>query len=320
MKRYGHLLEKVHDFGNLLTAFQRARRGSGWTAQSEAFFFHLEAECLRLQEQLASGTYQPSPYRCFHIQDPKPRTISVAPFRDRVVHHALVAVLTPIYEPVFIADSYATRVGKGTHRAIRRAQTFCASHAWYLKMDVAGFFANVNHATMLKLLGRKIKDARLLAFVERILHNGGAMGKGLPVGNLTSQFLANVYLDPLDHLVKDRWGIRGYLRYMDDFVLFGDDPMALDQGREAIEGFLIDCLQLSAKAQATCLNRTAHGLTFLGRRVFPRYLRLSSEGWRRNHRRLRQCVAAWESGIIDDGTLAGRLASLTGHRDALRRR
>ena len=140
----------------------------------------------------------------------------------------------------------------------------------------------------------------------------------MPVGNLTSQFLANVYLDPLDHQVKDHWRVRGYLRYMDDFVLFGDDPLVLDRQRQDIEAFLHRRLALTAKSAATCINRSAHGLTFLGRRVFPRYIRLSGEGWRRNRRRLHQCQNAWRAGYLDDDALACRLASLIGHRDALR--
>lgn len=313
-------MAQVCDFGNLLAAFERARRGSGWSPASQAWFFHLETETLRLQEALASGRYRPGPYRRFHIQDPKPRIISVAPFRDRVVHHALVAALVPVFEPRFITDSYATRVGKGTHRAVRRAQVFCRRHGWYLKMDIASYFASVNHGILLSLLRRKVKEAALLQLIARILDNGGENGLGLPVGNLTSQFLANVYLDPLDHLVKDRWGVPGYLRYMDDFVLFDDDPTLLDSRRVEIESFLASELLLMAKQPATRLNRTKHGLAFLGRRIFPNYLRLSGEGWRRNRRRLRRCAVDWELGRIDDLRLACRLASLIGHRDALRMR
>ncbi len=166
-------------------------------------------------------------------------------------------------------------------------------------------------------LASRIVDAGL-DVMERIVDNGGADGKGLPVGNLTSQFLANVYLDPLDHWIKERQRLRGYLRYMDDFVLFDDDPLALDAHRTEIEAFLADALRLKAKQRATCLNRTGHGLSFLGRRIFPNALRLSGEGWRRNRRRLRHAVAEWEADLIDEQTLSARLASLIGHRDGLK--
>jgi RNA-directed DNA polymerase len=316
MRRRGHLFEQVTDFANLLHAYTKARRGSGWCDQTRRFFFALEPELLTLQKEPVLARYVPGAYRHFRIIDPKPRLISVAPFRDRVVHHAVVAVLTPVYEPVFIHDSYATRLGKGTHRAVLRARAFCRRDPWFLKMDVAAYFASVDHGVLMELLQRRIKDRRLLDLLALILANGGSKGRGLPIGNLTSQFLANVYLDPLDHLVKDRWGVKGYLRYMDDFVLFGADPITLDQRREAIESFLAERLKLRAKPRATSLNRSGHGLTFLGRRVFPRYLRLTAEGRRRNLRRQRACIRAWENAYIDDDTLARRLASLLGHRDA----
>lgn len=149
----------------------------------------------------------------------------MAPFRDRVVHHALVGALEPIYERCFINDSYATRKGKGTHRAVRRAQAFMRKTQGYLKTDVEKYFDRIDHAILQGIIERKIKDRNLLKLIGLIIANsdrsrGLAKGKGLPIGNLTSHFLANVYLDPLDHFLKDGLGLRYYVRYMDDMVFF----------------------------------------------------------------------------------------------------
>jgi RNA-directed DNA polymerase len=220
MKRIGTLFDGVTSYDTLLLASRRAMRGCGRTAVTCRFFYDLESELLRLQEELKSGIYRPGAYRYFTVRDPKERLIAVAPFRDRVVHHAVVHVLTPIYERVFIHDSYATRAGKGTHVAVLRAQQFLRKWPWYLKADIARYFDSVDHDIMMAMLERKLKDASLIYLIDRIVRNASAPDKGLPIGNLTSQFLANVYLDPLDHEIKDHMGVHGYIRYMDDFVVF----------------------------------------------------------------------------------------------------
>lgn len=319
MRRVGHLFDAVCSFDNLLHAFRAARRGCGWSPEVERFFVRLEPELLRLRRELLDDRYRPGVYRYFAISDPKPRTIAVASFRDRVVHHAVVAVLGPIYERRFIADSYATRRGKGTHRAVRRAQTFLRRWPWYLKMDVEGYFDSVDHEVLLSLLRRQLKDARLLGLLERLVRNSREPGRGLPIGNLTSQFLANVYLDPFDHEVKARWGVQGYLRYMDDFVLFGADRQTLSAQREAVAAYLAERLRLRLKERACWLNRSSHGLTFLGRRVFAHHIRTCPANRRRTLRRVGDAMGLWNEGVIDDIALAQRLASLYGYLDYFRR-
>jgi retron-type reverse transcriptase len=313
MKRIGNLFDQVTDYQTLLLAFRRARRGTGWTAETRHFFFHLEPELLRLQETLETGRYRPGAYRYFPIRDPKPRLIAVAPFRDRVVHHAIVHALEPVYERCFIHDSYATRPGKGTHAAIRRAQTFARRWPWYLKMDIEKYFESADHGVLLGLLERKLKDRRLLALLERIIHNGAISGRGLPIGNLTSQFLANVYLDPLDHYLKEEQGVRGYLRYMDDFVAFGENKQELLTLRHTIGDYLTERLRLRLKIDATWLNRSSHGLSFLGMRVFPNLIRVKPENRRRSLKRLQRRLAQWAAGEIDDARLAQSLTSIQAH-------
>lgn len=313
MKQHGYLFPFVTAFANLFTAAKRARQGCGWGKETSRFFFHLEPELLTLQAELLTGRYQPSPYRFFEVRDPKCRTIAVAPFRDRVVHHAIVQVLTPIYERIFIHDSYATRVGKGTHLAIRRAQKFMQQWPWYLKMDVAKFFDSVDHDILLGLLQNKLKDKRLICLLEQIIRNSSLPGVGLPVGNLTSQFMANVYLNPFDHEVKDRWRVSGYVRYMDDWVLFGDENKGLKECVPRVEVFLSNQLKLQLKTNATWLNRSSHGLSFLGMRVFPRFIRMQPRARCRSLRGMNRRVAEWMQGDISEKKMAHSLDSVVGH-------
>ena len=216
MKRYGHLWEGMISFENLLRAAEKARRGKRFKPGAARFFFRLEPELLRLQEELANLTYRPGPYRTFTIYEGKPRQISAAPFRDRVVHHALTGILEPIFERSFIHDSYACRKGKGTHAAVNRCQHFARRHAYVLKADVRKYFPSIDHAILKELIARRIKDPSVLHLVSTIIDHSNPQPsviawfpgddlftpierrRGLPLGNQTSQFFANVYLDPLD--------------------------------------------------------------------------------------------------------------------------
>jgi len=313
MKRVGHLFEKMIAFDNLLSASRRAMQGSGRTDPVCRFFFRLEPELLKLQKELAQGSYRPGAYRFFTVHDPKERTIAVAPFRDRVVHHAVVGVLIPVYERVFIHDSYATRPEKGTHRAILRARSFVRRWPWYLKADVKKYFDSVDHEILMDILKRKLKDGRVLDLLERIVDNTPTPGKGLPIGNLTSQFLANVYLDPLDHEIKDRRRIRGYIRYMDDLIVFGDSKTELLSQKMFIEQYLEEKLDLRLKPGGTYVNRSKHGLSFLGVRIFERIIRVRPENLRRSLRRMHRRIREWRCGRLDEDSMVQSVESIVGH-------
>lgn len=313
MKRYANLFDSTASFPNLLSAARKARQGCTNTQESRRFLFHLEPELLTLQRELNSQTYTPGPYRFFFVSDPKKRRIAVAPFRDRVVHHAVVNILGPIYERSFIHDSYATRPGKGTHAAILRAQAFTRRWPWHLKADIDKYFDSVDHQTLLGALRRKILDRRMLALLERIIANAPEPGQGLPIGNLTSQFLANVYLDPFDHFVKEELRIKGYLRYMDDFVLFAENRKALKDLRPLIQAYLAVRLGLRIKPTAVWINRSTHGLTFLGMRIFPGLLRVRPENLRRCQRRMANKLRLWKQGRITETALRDSLVSSAGH-------
>lgn len=280
--------------------------------QKRNFFYHLEPFLLLLQRQLSEQSYRPDVYRYFHIRDPKPRKIAVAPFRDRVVHHALTQVLMPVFESTFIHDSYATRTGKGTHKAIERAQQFCRRYQWFYKMDIEHFFETVDQSTMLALIEHKVKDPKVLALSEKIIRNSPG-DKGLPIGNLTSQFFANIYLNPLDHFIKEVLHTKAYLRYMDDFVIFSDSFYDLKQKHQQIEHFSNEMLQLKLKEQACWLNKTSHGLSFLGYRIFPGILRHCPQNYQRSKKRMNMRFKAYINGYMSEQALADSLQCTIAH-------
>jgi len=316
MKRQGGLFERIVGFDNLLAAERRAARGKRDRPSVARFEFHLEGELLALQEALSCGTYQPGGFFTFEVRDPKRREICAASFRDRVVHHAVCDVLEPHFERRAISDSYACRRGKGTHAAIARAQQLARRYPFFLKCDVRRFFASVDHRVLRSLLARLFKEPMLLALLDRIIDHGppdAAPGKGLPIGNLTSQHFANLYLGELDHHLKDRLRVPGYLRYMDDLLLFADDKPTLHRWLAEIRAFLAARLQLGLKEEATGLAPVSEGIPFLGFRVYPELIRLNQRTRRRFRRQVRELERAYAAGLIDTDALCPRAASLFAH-------
>ncbi len=234
----------------------------------------------------------------------KPRLISAAPYRDRVVHHALTGILEPICERSFLADSFACRKGKGTHAAMRRCQQFARRHRWAYKADVRKFFPSIDHAILKGLIRRKIKDPHVLWLTDLLIDHSNPQEevyflfpgddffapaehrRGLPLGNQTSQFFANVYLDPLDHFVKERLRLPGYIRYVDDFVCFADDKRLLQNARRQIADFLAT-LRLKVHATKDAIFPVRQGIRFVGYRVWGSHVKLVPANVYRFRRRLR---------------------------------
>lgn len=312
MQRIGSLKESFLSFENLYTAYKKAYRGTK-SYQSYGFAFNADREILLLQSELANGSYEPGNYTCFTIKEPKERVISVAPFRDRVVHHALVNVIEPIYEKRFIYDSYATRKEKGTHKAIGRAQGFLRERPWFLKMDVKKYFDSIDHNALNTIIKRKIKDCFILNLCGKIIAKGGNGLKGLPIGNLTSQFFANVYLDVFDHYIKDELKVKRYLRYMDDFCVFDSCKKTLKKLRSDITLFLNENLRLEVKEPATLINSALHGLPFLGVRVFPNLIRLKRENFIRSYNKLKTREWQRRKDYISYNEYSSSMQSLTAH-------
>jgi RNA-directed DNA polymerase len=219
-----------------------------------------------------------------------------------------VAVLEPLWEPGFHADSYATRKGKGTHRAVRRAQGLLREHRWHLKSDIRSYFASVDLEILLRLVAERLADTRMLELLARVLHADPRL-PGLPIGNLTSQFLANVYLDGFDHWLVDELGLPGVVRYMDDFVLFHDDKAALLALRPRLAEWLWRDRGLELKPGATRINQRSHGLSFLGTRIFAGTVRLRRPNLRRSLRRIARREEQCAAGRIDQERLAACVRS-----------
>jgi len=316
MKRVGNLFEQVVDFKNLLLASQKAFRGKKMKKSAVSFYFHLESEILSLQDELVSGRYIPKPYEIFEIREPKVRRIAAADFGDRVVHHAICNILDSIFESRLIFDSYACRVGKGTHRAIKRLQHFSRKYAYYLKWDIQKYFEGIDHDVLKRLLRRIIKDRKLLSLLNQIIDHsvtGNAHGKGLPIGNLTSQHFANLYLGELDHFLKDRLKIRGYIRYMDDSIALSNDKRELHQLLEEVRTFLNEKLKLNLKEKVVRIAPVTEGIPFLGFRIYPEMIRLQRKNLIRWRRKLRKKHEHFEEGIISEEKFVSSLQSMIAH-------
>lgn len=331
MKTYRNLYPQICDFVNLYYAYRAAARGKRGRPDVAAFEFDLESNLFQLREDLLARTYQPGGYRHFTIRTPKRRRISAAPFRDRVVHHALVRVIQPIFEQRFIHDSYACRTGKGTHAALDRCQAFARKRSFVLQIDVVQFFPAVDHAILRDILARPIADEDVQWLVDRITDSGAGVlageydmvyfpgdvqlaadgtpasgqglfaalrPRGLPIGNLTSQFWANCLLNELDQFVKRELKCRHYLRYVDDALLFHEDKSTLHRWRVAISRFLAK-LRLTLHEREARVYPVTTGIPFLGFRVYPDHRRLKRANGVRFGRRLRWLLNQYAAGELE---------------------
>ncbi len=305
MKRYGNLWSQIVSFENLLNAARKAEKGKRYRENVLKFNDNIEYELLKLQQELSHQIYSPGEYKTFEIVEPKKRMISAAPYRDRVVHHALCNVIMPIFEKTFIHDSYANRIGFGTHRALRRFTGFLRNSRYILQCDIQKYFPSIDHEILKQKIRRKIKCQKTLWLIDTIIDHSNPQEptpfyfenddlltpiqrrKGLPVGNLTSQFFANIYLNDLDHFIKEVLKIKQYVRYVDDFALFSNDKTFLKMARQQVEKYLTT-VRLKIHPIKSQLFRTQIGATFLGFRILQDKIRLKSESLRRAKHRLKQ--------------------------------
>jgi RNA-directed DNA polymerase len=328
--RIGNTWEKIVAFENLLAAAQQAQKGKRYRPNVLAFNAEREKNLIQLQTELKEQTYCPSEYRSFRIEDPKPRLISAAPYRDRIVHHALCRVIVPIIERTFIHDSYANRTGFGTHRALKRFTSFARHHRYILQCDIRQYFPSIDHEILKTILHRKLKCPSTLALIDLIIDSSNPQEpvcdyylgddlltplqrrKGLPIGNLTSQFFANVYLDGFDHFVKETLKNQSYLRYVDDFALFSDNKEILQQARPAVETYLTT-LRLKIHPIKSQLFATACGANFVGYRVLPDRIRVRNDNLRRGRERLQHLQTQLAAGILSQNEFDRRLTAWFGH-------
>lgn len=310
MRRAGNLYDRIAEPENLRLAFLKAIRGKRAKPEVLAYAAGSDENLRLLREQLLERRVDVGHYHFFTVHDPKERVICAAAFPERVLHHAVANICEPVLERYAIHDSYACRTGKGMHAAIVRAQAFTRQYAWYLKLDIRKYFDSIRHETLMSLLERRFKDKGVLLLLRTILETYSTeAGRGLPIGNLLSQHLANFYLGHLDHRVKETLRVRGYVRYMDDFVLFGDCKATLKEHLSAVRDFLKEELGLELKDNVQ-LNRCGRGVPFLGYRVFPGRVALGPRARSRFGRKLRGYEGEWLSGQWSEACLQRHMEAL----------
>lgn len=316
MKRVGNLFDRIADRENLREAVVRALRGKRDRADSRAFVDRWETHLSELRTQLLDDSLSIGEFRQFLIFDPKERVITAPCFRERVLHHAIMNVCEPVFERWLIDDTYACRKGRGRIAAVLRARQFAHRHEWYLKMDIRKYFDSVPHSEMLSRLERVFKDARLLRLFTRIVTAfRGGVGRGLPIGSLTSQHLANFYLGWFDRHVKEQLRLPGYVRYMDDMLVWSNSRSQLRDVREEATVFLAGQLGLELKL-TPFLNRSRLGVDFLGCRVFPWGVKLNRRSRVRFRRKLQGLEKLYGVGQIGETELQQRVASLVAFTQA----
>ena len=288
MITYTNLYPKIYYLFNLIAAWKKARKGKAKKDYIIEFERNLIKNLLKLQEELKRETYKPRQLKSFILRDPKTRKISKSDFRDRIVHHALFDIIEPIFEKIFIYDSCANRIGKGNLFAIQRLYYFIKKisrngkvNGWFninqvkgycIKADIKHYFQEVNHHILIQIIKKKIADEKVISLIKLILINGQEKeGVGMPLGNLTSQFFANVYLNEFDYFVKHKLKAKYYIRYVDDFVILHKSKEQLIKWKEEISDFLKKELKLELHQEKSKVVPLSRGIDFVGFRNFYYY-------------------------------------------------
>jgi retron-type reverse transcriptase len=330
MKRFGYLYNKVYDFENLLSSARQAAYGKRFRPDVSEFQYELERELLELSQSLKNKSYQPGDYHTFYIHDPKKRLISAAPFRDRVVHHALCRVIEPCFESQFIYHSYANRTGKGSHKALDQCTALSEKYRYVLKCDIEKYFPSIDHQILYELIQRRIKCRDTLWLIKTIIDNSNPQEHriawfpgddlftpaerrhGIPIGNLTSQYFANVYLNGFDHYIKETMQCRAYIRYVDDFVIFSDNKDQLHEFIPVMQEYL-NTLRLKLHPRKCQVSRVNDDVPFLGWQVFPDRRRLKRKTGVRIQRKVKILVDEYHQNLASVKDLKASLASWQGH-------
>lgn len=330
MKRHGNLWPQIITFENLLLAARKAQKNKRFTQPVLEFNENLERNLIQLQTELQEQTYKPGEYRHFYVYDPKKRLISAAPYRDRVVHHALCNKISPLLERSFIDTSYANRIGYGSHRAIQKFKSFSRTYDYILQCDIRKFFPSINHQVLKTIICHKIKCQKTLWLVNLIIDHGQVLEpiihyfpgdslltpvllpSGLPIGNLTSQLFANVYLNSFDHFIQEDLKISAYIRYADDFALFSNEHQELTLVRPKLEAYLAK-LRLKMHPVKSQLYKTNKGTHFLGFRILPTQIRLRSDSLKRLRAKIKQRAKDYRFKKIDLVTLEQSIQSWKAH-------
>lgn len=333
MHKIRNLYTQICDFENLHQAYIHARKGKRYRIEVMKFTNRLEENLINIQNELIQKTYTVGRYREFFVHEPKKRLIMALPFKDRVVQWAIYQVLNPYFEKGYIQDSYACRVDKGTHRAVSRLQYWLRymqrrhERFYALKLDISKYFYRVDHNVLMGILRRRIGDEDLLWLLNVIVRcehtNFGIPlgdhqfdadrigGVGMPIGNLTSQMFANLYLNELDQYAKQTLHVKHYLRYMDDVVVLHQDKKYLWTLKDQINGFVVDRLHLQLNNK-TMVRKTSQGIEFVGFRVWPTHKKLRKKSALKMKRRLGYLQRAYARGDVELQEVNNSLQSYLG--------
>jgi retron-type reverse transcriptase len=292
---------QIYNFNNLILAWKKARKGKIKKDYVIEFERNFRENIINLYRELKDETYKPEPLKVFILSDPKTRKISKSAFRDRIVHHAICNIIEPIFDKTFIYDSCANRINRGNLFAIKRFNLFkrkitnnLKTGAFCLKADIKHYFFEVNHEILINILKRKIKDEKTINLINKILKNCLDMGKGMPLGNLTSQFFANVYLNELDKFVKHKLKAKYYIRYVDDFVILHNSKKQLEIWRKEIDRFLKENLKIELHVEKSRVISLSRGIDFVGFRNFYYYRLLR----KRNIKKMVIKIKLFKEGIL----------------------
>lgn len=316
-RRYGDLWAKVVAFDNIERAYRAAAKNKRYRADVLKYTASLEENIINTQNLLVWHQWRPGPMRSFWVNEPKLRFIQAPPFADRVVHHALVDIVEPVFERKMIEDSYACRKGKGVHAACGKTQQYIreAQRKWEkvyaLKADISKYFPSINHDTLFRLFADTIKDKDVLWLERQIIYESGYESRGIPVGALTSQLEANIYLTLFDHWIKDELGIRYYVRYMDDFVILGPSKRRLRDLLHGIGECLALELQLSLNPKTAILP--AAGVDFCGYRIWATHMRPRKRNLKKTRKRFKKIARLYAGGAVDLSYARARVASFLGY-------
>lgn len=336
MQTLKNVFPKIYDFENLFNAYKAAISCKRYRADVMEYTHKLEENLIELQNEFIWQTYTVGRYNIFYVYEPKKRLIMSLQFKDRVAQHAIYRQLNPFFEKQFICDSYACRTGKGTHKAVDKLQYWLRQterkpeRYFYLKLDISKYFYRVDHEVLMQILSRKIADEDLLHVLSVIINCedtqfglplGADIGEvafdemlgdvGLPIGNLTSQMFANLYLNELDQYCKHKLHLHYYIRYMDDIIILHPDKKYLEKVKRKIEAFLAEKLRLQLNKK-TCIRPTSMGIEFVGFRIWSTHRKLRKKTAKKLRKRMKYLFCQYEAGEIDKETLDRSVASYRG--------
>ncbi|KKT32320.1 MAG: RNA-directed DNA polymerase (Reverse transcriptase) [Candidatus Moranbacteria bacterium GW2011_GWF2_44_10] len=325
MKIYKDVFEKIISPENLFSAWDNFKVGKIKKKDVQAFESKLEQNIFQLHRELRGRSYRHGSYASFYIRDPNQRHIHKAEVRDRILHHAVFSILNPIFEATFISHSFSCRIGKGTHKGvialekmIRKETQNYSRRCFILKCDVRKFFDTVDHGILMRILKKRIKDENALCLLREIIssfsseHSDIFTVRGLPIGNLTSQLFANIFLNELDQFVKNKMRLKFYARYTDDFVIVGKDERELKNMLSEIRSFLKDRLSLELHPKKIVIRKYSQGIDYLGYIVLPHYQLLRTKTKKRVFKKLKMRIGQYRAGEISEKSLNQSLQSYLG--------